>query len=329
MTRPSFREPDWSKPPELWEDGQRVPRGPDTFEWWYVDTQMNDGSTAVLLFQTRSLERPQETPTPSVLLTISKPDGTRIKAEFAGDFSAAEKRCHVEIGPNWLQGDLQRYTLHVEGEAEGKPLGADLEIVGLVPAWRPKPAAGDKIAAQLGWIPAVPHGTVSGALTYGGDSHKVSGNAYHDHDFGEVKVLESISHWFWGRAHMGPYTAIYSTVYGVGTLTGQLSKVFFLAQEQAILAQAGPPLQLQQLPDISFPGSQLKYPNGLHCDWQDSNRLVQLAVSNPRMIEEIADTPPSCYARFQAEPRLTVRLAGIDDTAKGSAIYEVMRFQPG
>ena len=55
---------------------------------------------------------------------------------------------------------------------------------------------------------------------------------------------------------------------------------------------------------------------------------AELAVSNPRIIREIGE-PPITYARFQADPLLTLVEAGNTDTAQGSTLYELMRLQPG
>src|SRR5438105_3182271 len=143
MSPAIFREPDWDKPPQQWEDGLRVEPGLTTFEWWYVDAQMEDGSTVVVLFEVRSLQQPGAQP--AVLLTITTPDHRELNANIPpGELSASKDRCDVKIGPNWLRGDLHCYELHVEGDGSG----ADLKIVGQVSAWRPKPAAGDQIAAQ-------------------------------------------------------------------------------------------------------------------------------------------------------------------------------------
>src|SRR5262245_53013172 len=103
MPRAPFRQPDWTKPPQQWEDGLRVEPGLTTFEWWYVDTEMEDGSTAVILFQTRSLEELLAPPQPGVLLTITTPDGRVLNANIPpGEFWASTEGCDVKIGPNWL-----------------------------------------------------------------------------------------------------------------------------------------------------------------------------------------------------------------------------------
>jgi hypothetical protein len=38
-----------------WEDGLRAETGPGHFEWWYFDAHLDDGSTAVIVFATKSL----------------------------------------------------------------------------------------------------------------------------------------------------------------------------------------------------------------------------------------------------------------------------------
>ncbi len=43
--------------PEAWENGARTDGGEGTFEWWYLDAQMDDGSVAVVAFSTKPINR--------------------------------------------------------------------------------------------------------------------------------------------------------------------------------------------------------------------------------------------------------------------------------
>jgi len=50
----------------LWEDGLRADTGPGHFEWWYFDAHLQDGSTAVIVFMTKSLINRRSPLTPGV-----------------------------------------------------------------------------------------------------------------------------------------------------------------------------------------------------------------------------------------------------------------------
>jgi len=39
--------------PEIWEDGIRTGGVKGTYEWWYFDTHLDDGSTMVIIFFTK------------------------------------------------------------------------------------------------------------------------------------------------------------------------------------------------------------------------------------------------------------------------------------
>ena len=43
---------------EAWEDGARTDGGRGTYEWWYFDFSLDDGSTLVIVFLTKDLTRP-------------------------------------------------------------------------------------------------------------------------------------------------------------------------------------------------------------------------------------------------------------------------------
>lgn len=183
------------------EDGQRVAVTNDTFEWWYFDTIMDDGSTCVVTF----LNKPPFNSGPLVpilLFNISPPAGGYFQEviPFSADqYSASSDRCDVTMGPNRVVGDLQTYELHVEGHR----LRADLVLQDVVPGFRTGPYLPPPQAAErfLGEQIVIPSGTVQGFLTYDGVLHEVSGTCYHDHQWGgSQKTVGTVrvTSWFWG-----------------------------------------------------------------------------------------------------------------------------------
>ncbi len=182
-----------------------------SFEWWYFDMQLDDGSTLVATFNTKPNTAPDGPVDPSVLMIYHGADGTKIRSDQrypAAEFSADRERCDVQIGPNTVTGDLAEYTLHLEVDG----VVADLQIVRGAPSWRP--GAGityfDSAHEQhLGWVVPVPYGTVSGTVTVNGETRNVTGSGYHDHNWGNKVMDAGLDHWFWGRAHIGDYTVVY------------------------------------------------------------------------------------------------------------------------
>jgi hypothetical protein len=123
------------------EDGMRTTGEKETYEWWYFDTHLEDGSSLVVVFYTKPfIEGVGKGLAPYVSVELDRPDGSHhqweAKVDAAG-FHAATDRCDVTIGPNTFRnvewGEQLKYRIHVE---EG-PLRLDIDLVGQVPAWRP------------------------------------------------------------------------------------------------------------------------------------------------------------------------------------------------
>jgi hypothetical protein len=123
------------------EDGMRTTGEKDTYEWWYFDSHLDDGSSLVVVFYTKPfIEGVGKGLAPYVSVELDRPDGTHHQWEARADaagFHAAADRCDVAIGPNTFRniewGEHSKYRIHVE---EG-PLLLDIDLVGQVPAWRP------------------------------------------------------------------------------------------------------------------------------------------------------------------------------------------------
>jgi predicted secreted hydrolase len=325
--------------PAPWEDGLRADTGPGNFEWWYFDAHLDDGSTLVISFYTKPLLQRNDPLTPTILITLTYPDGRKLSAfpVFpAEQFSASKESCDVHVGPNWVRGDLHRYELH----AEGAGLTADLTFTGLVPPWRP--AAGknyydEELTHYFGWLPSIPFGMVDGNLTYEGVSHAVRGTGYHDHNWGNVALNDVLSHWVWGRAHLGGYTLIFAQMVATKAYGGQLIPVFMLAKGERILIGDSRPLTLQTAGLQKHPGGK-KIPQQLDFDWGTEAGHVHLALRQPRIIEaaSLLITLPfwkrllarllvnPYYFRFDANLDLTIELEGSRSVEHGRVLYELM-----
>jgi predicted secreted hydrolase len=223
---------------EPWEDGARTSGARGTYEWWYFDFSLDDGSTLVVVFLTKDFTRAQGPLTPVVTFTLDRPDGTNVTrsviAEPSG-FSAAKDRCGVRIGACTASGDLRDYVVHFEDDA----VRADLRLHGTVPSWRPGTGhaffgTGDK--RFFAWLPSVPQGTVEGTVSVAGTSEAVTGVGYHDHNWGNAPIPDLVHHWYWGRARIGEYTVIASYITATDAHRGVSLPVFMLARGNAVVA---------------------------------------------------------------------------------------------
>ena len=323
-----------------WEDGQRAGAGPGSFEWWYFDAHLDDGSIAVIVFATKPLLERGGPLKPTLLFTITRPDGQKIdrsKVYPADQFSASSAGCEVQIGANQVRGDLHTYTL----QAANDGLAADLTFTSSLPAWRPgngKNYYDTSLQRYFAWLPAIPYGTVSGALTYDGQVHAVTGSGYHDHNWGNVGLNDVLSHWIWGRARLGEYTLIFVEMTTTGVYGWQKIPVFLLARGDQVLVEDGRPLTLQTAGLIAHPDGR-QYPQDVDFHWAvDGGGAVHIKLRRPDLIEAtslLASFPPwkrrlmrmlanPYYFRFNAALELSVVLPGVRALEQGRALYELM-----
>ena len=217
----------WTTDLAVKEDGRRVALVDSTFEWWYFDTIMDDGSTCVVNFLSKRPFVPGPT-APILQFNIGTPSGKYLQSEAslpANTYSAATDHCDVAMGKSWVKGDLHAYTIHAEGVAEGSgtPMQADLTLRRVVPGWRSGPFLTPEEAATL-WLGeqvVIPSGTVEGTLTYDGVTHKVRGSCYHDHQWGGAGAGHAaatpqlaLKYWYWGRVQAGDHAVDVAQVYG-------------------------------------------------------------------------------------------------------------------
>jgi predicted secreted hydrolase len=326
----------------LHEDGQRLGTDPGTFEWWYFDAHLDDGSTAVIVYATKPIINPNIHLTPNLSLTITRPDGKKT-AEFslppAGEYSASREACDVRIGPSWVRqserGGRWIYTLH----AETAGMSADLTFSGLVPPWRPgagKACFGD-LEHFFAWLPAIPYGTVAGTLIYDGAAHSVQGSGYHDHNWGNLALPSVMDHWTWGRAHVGDYTLIFVEQIAARKYGFTRMPVFLLAKGDQVLADDSRFLTMQAHDSLRHAGGR-KYPRQVDFTWEREKESVTLALRQPQLIESASlllalpawQRPLArlvanpYYFRFNAMLDLQIELDGLKDRLRGPALYELM-----
>jgi predicted secreted hydrolase len=341
MQREKLRET-----PEIWEDGLRAEPRPGNFEWWYFDAQFEDGSTAVIVFFTKSILDRSSRLKPGVSITITRPDGQKITqtSQVAPkEFSASKERCYVRAGESYVRGDLCEYELH----ARAGDLVAQLNLTGLVPAWRPgvgKNYYDEAMTRYFAWFPAIPYGRVEGHLIYDGALRPVKGACYHDHNWGNVGLNEVLSSWYWGRAHLGDYTLIFAEMTATDRYDNQKTPVFLLAKGSRLLisGESGT-LEVEELDFIADPGGR-SYPEGLNLEWKDGDCKVSLKLREPavidsfsllemlptwqRLIGKIVANP--YYFRFHADLDLQIDLCipsndgaeNIHTRIEGQALYE-------
>ena len=201
---------------EPWEDGLRTTGGRGSYEWWYFDSHLDDGSSLVITFYTKWILDPKGPEAPMIMVNLDRPGQPTKQVTIhvtPQEFTASKERCDVRMKQNYFRGDLHTYQIRVVDDS----LTVEVELVGQVPAWRP--ATGHSYFGAhdehlFAWMPAVPQGRVTATLTEkGADARTLSGIGYHDHNWGDVVMSKLLNHWYWGRAQAGPYSVIAAWLY--------------------------------------------------------------------------------------------------------------------
>lgn len=198
--------------PEKWEDGIRTTGGKGTYEWWYFDAHLDDGSTAVIIFYTKHITKVKKPLLPLVTVSIVQADGTKLDRMITFDpkeFSAGKDSCNVQIGKNYFRGNLKNYIIHFEDDELNITATLDRETE----SWRPKTGIlefGDDRKDFFAWVVPVPKGHVKLNYTYKGNNYEGKGSGYHDHNWGNTSLINLFNHWYWARAEVGPYSMIAS-----------------------------------------------------------------------------------------------------------------------
>lgn len=222
-----------------WEDGLRTGNKPGTYEWWYFDTHLQDGTIIVVVFYTKSAVNPKGPAAPYATFEITSPEGktqmetVRVPVEQSHFETAC---CDIKIGNCSFKGNLTDYKIHFENEK----VTADIELNGTVPTWRPKCGSilfGKNEEYQFAWIPSVPEGNVRADVTMNGKKKHYEGYGYHDHNWGNISMLKLMNHWYWGRAKIGPYTVITSWITSEKQYGYKDFDVFMIAKDGKILTE--------------------------------------------------------------------------------------------
>jgi hypothetical protein len=224
---------------EPWEDGMRTTGGKGSYEWWYFDATLSNGSTLVIAFYTKDFTLANKPMHPSATFELTRPDGTKISKEqdvAASDFSASKEHCDVKLGVNTFNGDLHDYTIHIDID----DVKADIQLHGTVPSWRPN--TGHVIFKEkrdehyFAWLPSVPQGDVKGTIAIAGKTEDVTGVGYHDHNWGDVSMMKLIHDWYWGRGQVGNYSIIASHIIAADKYNNNQTPIFMLARDGKIIA---------------------------------------------------------------------------------------------
>jgi hypothetical protein len=223
---------------DLWEDGARTDDRRGTYEWWYFDAHLEDGSKLVIVFMNKDLSAPGKPLAPLIRLNLDLADGRTLEkiVNFAPEsWSAAKDHADVRLGGNRFTGDLNTYRITVSVEE----LEVDITLTGTVPSWRPQTGYmlfGPARSLEFAWLPSVPQGRVEAKYSIAGENHTSSGVGYHDHNWGNVGLMKVIHDWYWARGQAGPYSVIASYITSHKKYGYTAIPILMLAKDGRIIA---------------------------------------------------------------------------------------------
>jgi hypothetical protein len=325
-----------------WEDGARTDGRAGTYEWWYFDAHLDDGTKLVVVFFTKNFTDISKPLTPMIRIDLDLPDGTsynKIGEWGPEEFSASRDRCNVRIGDNSFAGDLHTYKI----VARVEDIAVEVSLTGEVPAWRPRTGHwyfGPQDDHEFNWLPAVPQGKVDATYRVGGQAHAASGVGYHDHNWGNAPINSLINHWYWARGEAGPYTAVASYITAEAKYGNAELPVFLLAENGEIVADDAAKVTFEELGTYTDTNTgkpvanvtRYTYTNGDDTYVVTFTRHRDLAVN--KLIDELHGPKKvaaklirfdGAYLRFTGELRIEHRHADtVVDSYTDSAIWELM-----
>lgn len=223
---------------DAWEDGARTDGRSGTYEWWYFDAHLDDGAKLVVVFMTKDLSAPKRPLDPTIRISLDLPDGRsfeHIRTFAPRVFSMAGDTADVRIGDNRFVGDLTRYRI----TATIDEVSIDVTLDSQIAPWRPKTGHmvfGPARDREFAWLPSVPQGRVSGSYSVGGARHPATGVGYHDHNWGNVGMMEVIHDWYWARGQAGPYSVITSYITAHESYGYTPIPIFMIARDGVVIA---------------------------------------------------------------------------------------------
>ena len=167
----------------------------------------------------------------------SKPgqeDIFKIKYFKSKDVTFLEDSCDVRFGENFIIGNLEKYKIRIEpNDFDG--LGFDVILESQSMPYRPQDGvikAGNDFFA---WLAAVPKGSFKGHFFENGNTIKIQGAGYHDHNWGNTPLQKLFKSWLWFRGEAGPYTVIASELNTLDHRGGYDIPILYIAQDRNVI----------------------------------------------------------------------------------------------
>lgn len=216
-----------------YEDGLRTTGQDKEYEWWYFDAKLDDGSIAVVYFwKIKAIKDIYY-----IGVNYNKPDGTeykKIKFFKSKDTFFSKDSCNVQYNDNIFIGNLDNYQIKINPK-DFDGFGLDIKLKSKISPYRPQDGIINAGEDYFAWLAAVPNGDVSGTLTYANTNSVISGNGYHDHNWGNIELQKLFDNWLWFRGAVGQYTIIGYELNTISSRGGYSIPGIFIADSTGII----------------------------------------------------------------------------------------------
>ena len=320
---------------EPWEDAMRTTGKSGSYEWWYSDFIFSDGTTVAVSFYTKLLFNTYGSALPMVTINIVYPDGSKkdgMDMIYGQKIDASKNLADVHINNSYLTYTDGHYKLHY---SKGD-ITFDATMISLLPMWRPETGHiyFGETENYFAWLPAQPSSTVTATLQDNGKTIELTGEGYHDHNWGNSPLHENINNWYWGRAKVGEYSLIFSDIIAQQQYGYERVPIIMIAKGNEILELNGS-IETERKDLIKHDKTEKSYANKLRFVQKgthgrtytiESRRESDIAfVDMNRVPYESGDNPT--YLRSIADIVLTVtEQNGTKEEYKGKGIIEQMSF---
>jgi hypothetical protein len=329
---------------EEWEDGAHTDGRPRTYEWWYFDAHLDDGTKVVVVFMTKDLSTPHKPLTPLLRINLDLPDGRsfeRVQTFSPRKFSMATETADVRMAKNRFVGDLSSYRI----TAAIENIKVDFTLDSQIAPWRPHTGHlvfGRGRNLEFNWLPSVPQGRVSGTYKVNGTMYSATGVGYHDHNWGNVGLPEIVHHWYWARGQAGPYSVISSSITAHERYGFESFPVFMLAKNGTVVVDDAARVTFETLGPYIDPHTRKPVANVTRYTYTDGHDRYVVTYTRHRdlSVARFLESSPwpkrllarllrfdGAYLRFAGELRIEHIVDGtLVDQFVDEALWELMYF---
>ena len=313
---------------------------PNYIEWWYFDIMNGDGSIIRGQFYiSGDVSRPRRVRT-GVRASYVRPDGTELQIDEKfpySSFKSSTEVCEVEIGKNFIRGDISHCELHIENGEKSLDLQLDAGVEG----FKSHACFGDETKC-MHWVVPQPRGKAKGTFRTKDEILSIDGLGYRDHNWLNFSPLGVIAYWDWGRVYDEEYTIIFADIVTSKKFDNARIKPLIIYDTGKLLYLTSETKKWSMTKtDMRFdPVAQMELPQTHLVKLQDEDLSLEMNLRLEKVFQKIdplADFNPLIrflIRTFKAKPSITslystgpgkLTLSGQEKAITCTAVHELVR----